>query len=144
MFFKKFICNPVLPSVYDDSLSYYEVLCKLGYAVDKLIEEVQKNEVKPETKVYSFDLSAHFTEDDTVEYSGSLSIDDKTKVKCIILSFAEGDSVVRTAILLPGATITIYGNEVNFTARFADGVVNVTGLSGSYNYDCSVDAVVIY
>ena len=31
-------CNKVLPTVYDDALSYYEVLCKVVAAVNELIE----------------------------------------------------------------------------------------------------------
>lgn len=37
----KFWCQKVLPLVYDDSLSYYEVLCKLTSYVNKLIEDVK-------------------------------------------------------------------------------------------------------
>lgn len=33
----KFYCQKVLPAVYDDSLSYYEVLCKLGAKINELI-----------------------------------------------------------------------------------------------------------
>ena len=34
----KFWCHKVLPLVYDDSLSYYEVLCKVVDYINKLIE----------------------------------------------------------------------------------------------------------
>lgn len=33
----KFYCQKVLPAVYDDSLSYYEVLCKLGAKINEII-----------------------------------------------------------------------------------------------------------
>lgn len=36
----KFWCNKVLPLVYDDSLSYYEVLCKVVDYLNHLIEDV--------------------------------------------------------------------------------------------------------
>lgn len=36
----KFWCQKVLPLVYDDSLSYYEVLCKLVNYLNKVIEDV--------------------------------------------------------------------------------------------------------
>lgn len=42
----KFWCFKVLPLVYDESLSYYEVLCKIKYKLNELIEGV--NEL-PET-----------------------------------------------------------------------------------------------
>ena len=35
----KFWCFKVLPLVYDDSLSYYEILCKTVYYINKLIEQ---------------------------------------------------------------------------------------------------------
>lgn len=35
----KFWCYKVLPLVYDDSLSYYEVLCKVVTYINKLIEQ---------------------------------------------------------------------------------------------------------
>ena len=34
----RFWCQSVLPLVYDDSLSYYEVLCKVADYINKLIE----------------------------------------------------------------------------------------------------------
>lgn len=34
----KAICNFVLPTVYDDSLSYYECICKLSDSINKLNE----------------------------------------------------------------------------------------------------------
>ena len=37
----KFWCYKVLPLVYDDSLSYYEVLCKVVDYINKLIEQDQ-------------------------------------------------------------------------------------------------------
>ena len=37
--FFKFWCYKVLPLVYDDSLSYYEVLCKVVNYINELIEQ---------------------------------------------------------------------------------------------------------
>ena len=34
----RYFCQKVLPAVYDDSLSYYEVLCKVVDYINKLIE----------------------------------------------------------------------------------------------------------
>jgi hypothetical protein len=34
----KFWCQKVLPLVYDDSLSYYEVLCKIKNSLNELIQ----------------------------------------------------------------------------------------------------------
>ena len=33
-------CHKILPLVYDDSLSYYEVLCKLKAKVNEIITEI--------------------------------------------------------------------------------------------------------
>lgn len=38
--FLRFWCHKILPLVYDDSLSYYEVLCKMREALVKVIEDV--------------------------------------------------------------------------------------------------------
>lgn len=40
---KRFYCNKVLPLTYDDSLSYYEVLCKLTTKMNELIENINNN-----------------------------------------------------------------------------------------------------
>ena len=52
----RFWCQSVLPLVYDDSLSYYEVLCKVVDYINKLIDtdkEIFENldELKAELKV---------------------------------------------------------------------------------------------
>ena len=39
----RFFANKVLPLVYDDSLSYYEVLAKLTGKVNEVIENVNNN-----------------------------------------------------------------------------------------------------
>ena len=38
----RFWCQKVLPAVYDRSLSYYEVLCKLAAFLNKMVEELEK------------------------------------------------------------------------------------------------------
>lgn len=34
----RFVCNKILPLVYDESLSYYEVLCKLTAKMNEMID----------------------------------------------------------------------------------------------------------
>ena len=43
----RFWCQKVLPLVYDNSLSYYEVLCKVTEYLNKIIEgfEIQQDEI---------------------------------------------------------------------------------------------------
>lgn len=38
----RFWCQKVLPAVYDQSLSYYDVLCKLAAFLNKMVEELEK------------------------------------------------------------------------------------------------------
>lgn len=40
---KRYGTNKVLPVIYDDSLSYYEVLCKLTNKLNEVIEEYNDN-----------------------------------------------------------------------------------------------------
>lgn len=40
---KRFYCNKVLPLTYDDSLSYYEQLCKLTHKMNEIIENINNN-----------------------------------------------------------------------------------------------------
>ena len=37
----KFNCRKVLPTVFDESLSYYEAICKLAKVVEDLIKDVE-------------------------------------------------------------------------------------------------------
>ena len=39
-----FWCQKVLPLVYDDSLSYYEVLCKVVNYINNIMSEIELNE----------------------------------------------------------------------------------------------------
>ena len=36
----RFWCNKILPLVYDDSLSYYEVLCKISAKLNEVIDKI--------------------------------------------------------------------------------------------------------
>lgn len=38
-----FCCNPILPLVYDESLSYYEMVCKMVAKMNEIIEAVNGN-----------------------------------------------------------------------------------------------------
>lgn len=41
----KFWCQKVLPLVYDDSISYYETLCKVADSLNKCIDQINSNTV---------------------------------------------------------------------------------------------------
>lgn len=47
-----FWCHKVLPLVYDDSLSYYEVLCKLSAKMNEIIESFNNADIGDLIKQY--------------------------------------------------------------------------------------------
>ena len=51
----RFWCQKVLPLVYDDSLSYYELLCKVVYKLNELVEN--QNNLSDEIKKVAQDLN---------------------------------------------------------------------------------------
>ena len=67
----EFYCHKILPLVYDDSLSYYEVLCKVQQKLNELIEnnnelirqwELYKNEIDKAFGEYKKQLQAQLDE----------------------------------------------------------------------------------
>ena len=60
----KFWCQKVLPNVYDDSLSYYEYLCKLNEYLNEVIAQI--NTLTDNMEDYEADLTATWLE--TKEY----------------------------------------------------------------------------
>ena len=67
----QFYCHKILPLVYDDSLSYYEVLCKVQQKLNELIEnnnelirqwELYKNEIDKAFDEYKKQLQAQINE----------------------------------------------------------------------------------
>lgn len=54
----KFWCYKVLPLVYDDSLSYYEVLCKVVEYINNLIEQ---------DKIFGDEINAIKSDIDTIQ-----------------------------------------------------------------------------
>ena len=64
--FKPYFCHKVLPLTYDDSLSYYEILCKLVHSLNLTIENV--NELGADfQKLYDFVIN-YFDNLDLQEY----------------------------------------------------------------------------
>lgn len=72
----KFWCQKVLPLVYDDSLSYYEVLCKVVDYINKLIDDektiiAQIDELRKELEIvqkWIDDFDTTFIEKEVQEY----------------------------------------------------------------------------
>ena len=77
----KFWCQKVLPLVYDDSLSYYEILCKVVDYINKLIDDDKaiidnvnelKNELK-EVQKWIEDFDTSFIQKQVEEYIAKIS-----------------------------------------------------------------------
>ena len=76
----KFWCQKVLPLVYDDSLSYYEVLCKLADYINDMIdnnnslvsdvEELKQEMAVVQEWIKNFDTS--FVEELVTDYIGKV------------------------------------------------------------------------
>lgn len=72
----KFWCQKILPLVYDDSLSYYEVLCKVVDYINKLIDDdnsiiTQVEELKKELEIvqkWIDDFDTSFIQKQVEEY----------------------------------------------------------------------------
>lgn len=67
----KYFCNKILPLVYDDSLSYYEVLCKVSDKINEVIDNTNglldawneyKNDIDSAFGKYTTSLDAKFAE----------------------------------------------------------------------------------
>ena len=76
----KFWCQKILPLVYDDSLSYYEVLCKVVDYINKLIDDensiiTQIEELKKELEIvqkWIDDYDTSFAEKIIQEYLATM------------------------------------------------------------------------
>lgn len=67
----RFWCQSVLPLVYDDSLSYYEVLCKVVKYINELIDSDKEiindiDELRADLKIVQ-DWIANYDEDKIIE-----------------------------------------------------------------------------
>lgn len=59
----KFWCQKILPLVYDDSLSYYETLCKLSTKINEIIEQSNSLSQQLEDFLNKFDTNLESTVD---------------------------------------------------------------------------------
>ena len=73
----KFWCQKILPTVYDDSMSYYEYLCKLNEYLNEVIEQI--NTLTQAEEDFQTDLSQQWEDyksglnDDWLEYKTGLT-----------------------------------------------------------------------
>ena len=68
-----FFCRKILPLVYDDSLSYYEFLCKLNQKIEEVIDTV--NEHSGAIEEIMNELENVITEDRLVQTGGTSETD---------------------------------------------------------------------
>ena len=69
----KFWCQKVLPTVYDDSLSYYEVLCKLVKYLNQVIENMEKVEENTDALLVAYNELQNWVND----YFDNLDVQDE-------------------------------------------------------------------
>ena len=69
----RFWCQKVLPTIYDDSLSYYEVLCKLVKILNTVIENMEKVEANTDALLNAFNLLQGWVND----YFDNLDVQDE-------------------------------------------------------------------
>jgi hypothetical protein len=65
-----FNCNSILPLLYDDSLSYYEILCKLSNKMNEIIGEINtefKNTIDEKIDIYFNNLMIDAIYDEKTE-----------------------------------------------------------------------------
>lgn len=144
--------NPVLPLVYDDSLSYYEVLCKLIKAVNGISEEIDNN-LEEYIKDALPDLIADVTynaETDTLEFTfiddtgeASTSTDPIKRIAVNGISRPVVDEDARrweAASWLHGKRICMYGDSTlvvpeTYATKIRDAgicaAVTIRGVSGN-------------
>lgn len=114
----EFYCQKVLPLVYDDSLSYYEVVCKLSDVVQEIAkqEDINGDQIASiiATYVSIADLENNRKLSATGDFTGTLN--GKT-LDCVFTSIADSLTLSKTLIDNINARIGIGGvyDGGNFT-----------------------------
>ena len=94
----RFWCQKVLPLVYDDSLSYYEVLCKVVNYINELIEqdklfadeiETMQNDIS-EIKNFIDNIDTEWAESVIREYIATMIFVEITDSGYIVYNIPEG------------------------------------------------------
>ena len=73
----RFWCQKVLPAVYDQSLSYYEVLCKLAAFLNKTVDEMEKIENNTDSLFESFKKLQAYVNNILSHYDVNGAVDNK-------------------------------------------------------------------
>lgn len=122
-------CNKVLPTVFDDALSYYEVLCKLSKEVEELKEpkytklyqhsiKITNNNILIATTNIITTQALEFTYDEFLNYLKNT----KGNIGCILCN---GDELMGTGGVTIPITVTgllrANGNRINVLYTGADG-----------------------
>lgn len=122
----RFWCQKVLPAVYDHSLSYYEVLCKLAAFLNKTVDEMEKIENNTNSLFESFKKLQAYVNDILSHYDVNGAVDNKLdemysngQLKTLI------EQIIQNDIPQPANDIILIGDS--FGQGYTPGVTNAKG-----------------
>lgn len=108
--FTRFWCQKVLPLVYDDSISYYETLCKIADSLNKCIDQININmgdiENIKNDYVTKIDLEENRHLSPNGDFTGTIK---GKKIDCIFTAIADAISLSKTLIDDINARVSIGG-----------------------------------
>ena len=120
----KYWCHKILPLVYEDSLSYYEVLCKVTAKLNEIIETTNNIDVIIDEEVKNY-FEGEQIKKDLKEIINSFILNVKTPPAELLP--AVGDGVTNDTESI--AALINYASENNKMLYFPEGVYKVDGIN---------------
>lgn len=118
----RFWCQKVLPLVYDDALSYYELLCKVVDFLNKTMEDVETLEGDVTSMYTAYDQLQQYVND----YFDNLDVQDEINAK--LDQMAEDGSLSTIMLPLIRAEVTRWlGDNIEPTTPPIDASLSVSG-----------------
>ena len=118
----KFWCQKVLPLVYDDSLSYYELLCKVVDYLNKTMEDVNTLSGDVNSLLSAYNQLQNYVN----TYFSSLDVQEEINNKLDeLVESGELDLIIKSHFKL--------GNAIYIGNSYTDGVGSSNGTNGLYN-----------
>ena len=129
----RFWCQKVLPLVYDDSLSYYELLCKVVDYLNKTMEDVDHMNTDMDTLYENFQEFQEGTfalYNQLVEYVNNyfdeLDVQDEINEKLDVMA-SDGSLTSLIAPLVPDIVTAWLNEHVSPTSPAIDNTLSITG-----------------